>query len=58
VTPTRNIKLTQPLVQRLRAAETTYDRHDTDVAGLVVRVRPTGVKTYLVRLRDTTRRHP
>jgi len=37
VTPTRNIKLTQPLVQRLRAAETTYDRHDTDVAGLVVR---------------------
>ena len=58
MTPTQNVKLTQSLVQRLHAAETTYDSHDSDVAGLVVRVRPTGVKTYLVRLRDTTRRHP
>ena len=41
------------IVDALRPLErSTYDFYDADCPGLVVRVRPSGTKSYLVRLRD------
>ena len=51
------VKLTQTLITKLITRSAAYDQHDTVVPGLVVRVRPSGVHTWRVRLKDTTRRH-
>lgn len=51
------MKLTQSAIGNLQPKTATYDVHDTQLRRLVIRVRPTGVKTFLVRLRDRTKQH-
>lgn len=51
------VKLTQTLIARLPIRPAAYDQYDTVMPGLVIRVRPSGVLTWRVRLKDTTTRH-
>ncbi len=51
-------RITQATVRKLTTADAARDVHDASVRGLVVRVRPSGAKTWLVRLKDPNKRHP
>lgn len=44
-------KLTNTSIKALKPKEKPYDVNDTDTPGLLVRVQPTGVKTYFIRYR-------
>ena len=56
--PPAKTAVTQALIRKLPLKDATYDVRDATVAGLVLRVRPSGSMTYLVRLTDKERRHP
>jgi len=45
-------KLTKTLIDGLQARATRYEVKDTEVRGLLVRVYPTGTKTYMIYYRD------
>ena len=56
--PPAKTTITQALIRKLPLKNAAYDVRDATVAGLVLRVRPSGSMTYLVRLTDKGRRHP
>lgn len=48
---TRKVRLTNTAIKALEPAAKVYDVNDADTPGLLVRVQPSGVKTYFLRYR-------